>query len=104
MTWKLYSITLIGNLLTPVEFYGWIEGATRKLKERKKLTVFIAVLLNLLQAAMAEERNNGMKNNYPPVLQLQGSKLSALRVTQLKHHFFIKYKQEPEFFVRVPGR
>lgn len=53
---------------------------------------------------MAEETNNGMKNNYPPVLQLQGSKLHGVRVTQLKNHFAVKYKQEPEFFVRVPGR
>ncbi|PNF41266.1 N-acetylgalactosamine kinase, partial [Cryptotermes secundus] len=53
---------------------------------------------------MAEETNNGMKNNYTPVLQLQGSKLRGARVTQLKNHFVIKYKEEPEFFVRVPGR
>lgn len=66
--------------------------------------MFIAVLLNLLQAVMAEETNNGIKNNYTPVLQLQGSKLRGARVTQLKNHFVIKYKEEPEFFVRVPGR
>jgi hypothetical protein len=53
---------------------------------------------------MAEETNNGIKSNYPPVLELQGSKLRDVRVTKLKNHFTMKYKQEPEFFVRVPGR
>jgi hypothetical protein len=53
---------------------------------------------------MAEETNNGIESNYPPVLQLQGSKLRCVRVAKLKNHFAIKYKQEPEFFVRVPGR
>jgi hypothetical protein len=54
---------------------------------------------------MAVETNNGMKNNYPHVLQLQGSKLGGgSRMAHLKNHFAVKYKQEPEFFVRVPGR
>jgi hypothetical protein len=53
---------------------------------------------------MTEETNNGIENNYPPILQLQGSKLCGVRVTQLKNYFVMKYKQEPEFFVRVPGR
>jgi hypothetical protein len=53
---------------------------------------------------MDQETDNGIKNNYPPVLQLQGSKLHNARVTQLKDHFVAKYKKEPEFFVRVPGR
>lgn len=53
---------------------------------------------------MAGETNNGMKNNYAPILQLQGSNLHGVRVTHMKNHFVLKYKQEPEFFVRVPGR
>ena len=53
---------------------------------------------------MDQETDNGIKNNYPPVLQLQGSKLHNARITRLKDHFVAKYKQEPEFFIRVPGR
>lgn len=53
---------------------------------------------------MAQETNSGLKNNYPPLLQLQGSKLHNVRVTELMDHFVVKYKQEPEFLVRVPGR
>jgi hypothetical protein len=53
---------------------------------------------------MAQETSNGIKNDYPPVLQLQGCNLCNARVMQLKNQFMIKYKQEPEFFVRVPGR
>jgi hypothetical protein len=53
---------------------------------------------------MDHEADNGIKNNYPLVLQLQGSKLHNARITQLKDHFVAKYKQEPEFFIRVPGR
>jgi hypothetical protein len=53
---------------------------------------------------MDPETDNGIKNNYPPVLHLQGSKLHNARITQLKDHFVAKYKQEPEFFIRVPGR
>ncbi|GFG35106.1 hypothetical protein Cfor_01402 [Coptotermes formosanus] len=53
---------------------------------------------------MDQEADNGIKNNYPPVLQLQGSRLHNARATRLKDHFVAKYKQEPEFFVRVPGR
>jgi hypothetical protein len=53
---------------------------------------------------MAQETSSGIKNNYPPVLQLQETKLRNVRVTQLIDHFVVKYKQEPEFLVRVPGR
>jgi hypothetical protein len=73
-------------------------------KIKKNIIVFIAGLLNLLLVIMAEETNIGVMSNYPPVLQLKGSKLRCVRVTKLKHHFSRKYKQEPEFFVRVPGR
>jgi hypothetical protein len=53
---------------------------------------------------MDQETDNGLQDNYPPVLQLQGSQLHNARVNQLQDHFVAKYKQEPEFFVRVPGR
>jgi hypothetical protein len=53
---------------------------------------------------MAQETSSGIKSNYPPVLQLQGSTLPNVRVTQLIEHFVVKYKQGPEFLVRVPGR
>jgi hypothetical protein len=53
---------------------------------------------------MAEEMDNGIQNNYSPVLQLQGIKLHNDRITKLIDHFVIKYKQQPEFLVRVPGR
>jgi len=65
--------------------------------------VFVTVL-PIFQAVMDQETDNGIKNNYPPVLPLQGSKLYIDRITQLKDHFVAKYKQEPEFFIRVPGR
>ena len=64
----------------------------------------IVTVLLIFQAVMDQETDNGIKNNYSPVLQLQGSRLHNARITQLKDHFIGKYKQEPEFFIRVPGR
>ncbi|XP_069686505.1 N-acetylgalactosamine kinase-like [Periplaneta americana] len=53
---------------------------------------------------MELENSNGIENNYPPVLSLPLEKLNNDRLKQLRNHFVEKYQQEPEFFVRVPGR
>ncbi|KAJ9580402.1 hypothetical protein L9F63_003926, partial [Diploptera punctata] len=54
---------------------------------------------------MAQITNGKIEDEYPPVIPLEGSPFSKInRINQLKEYFIKKYNQEPEYFVRVPGR
>ena len=54
---------------------------------------------------MAQNTNGKIEDECPPVIPLEGSSFSKNeRVNKLKAFFMRKYDQEPEFFIRVPGR